>query len=133
MKPYVLLSDQSSLDSWGTPEDIGATTLEGDVRVSGRFDIGTAETAIFGGLFSATRGKYRVVYPFHEHATVLSGHIELTDEVSGTTVVYGPGDSWIIAKGTAIIWTIRSETVSKSYIATTTDLPIDPSIAAKHA
>ncbi|MCW0002376.1 cupin domain-containing protein [Pararhizobium sp. YC-54] len=122
MKPYTLSSDPPVLENWGTPEDIGATTLEGDVQVSGRFDLGTPETAVFGGVYAATRGKYRVVYPFHEHATLLAGRLELTDETNGTSVVYGPGDSWVITKGTPIVWSILSDRICKSYIAATADL-----------
>ena len=40
MTPFFLSADEPGLDDWGTPEDIGATTLDGSVRVSGRFDLG---------------------------------------------------------------------------------------------
>ena len=73
------------------------------MRVSGRIYLGTPQSVVFGGIYAATRGKYRALYSFHEHATLLSGRIELTDETSGTTVAYGPGDSWIIAKETRVI------------------------------
>jgi len=74
------------------------------------------------GSYAATKGKYRVVYPFHEHATLLDGELALTDESTGQTTVYGPGDSWIIAKGTSMIWDIRSAVIRKSYLAATVDL-----------
>ena len=122
MTPFILTADEPQLDDWGTPEDIGATTLDGDVRVSGRFDLGGPAATVFGGLYAATRGKYRVVYPFHEHATILSGRVELTDEACGITVAYGPGDSWSIAKGTPVVWSIVSDRVLKSYIAATADI-----------
>jgi uncharacterized cupin superfamily protein len=122
VKPFMLSVAQHSLVDWGTPEDIGATTLSGDVRVSGRFDLGPPDGPVFGGVYAATRGAYRVVYPFHEHATLLSGELELTDEASGQTSLYGPGDSWIIAKGQAVTWTIKTDRVLKSYIAATADL-----------
>ena len=77
---------------------------------------------MFGGLYAATRGTYRVVYAFHEHATLLDGELAITDEASGQITVYGPGDSWIIAKGSAVTWDIRSDVIRKSYIATTVDL-----------
>ena len=38
---------------------------------------------VFGGLYAATRAKYRTVYGLHEHATLLAGQIELTEENSG--------------------------------------------------
>lgn len=122
MTPFKLEADRKILDDWGTPETIGAETLEGEVRVGGSFDLGSPEDPVFGGLYSATKGKYRVVYPFHEHATLLDGELTLTDERTGTRVDYGPGDSWIIAKGTPVVWEIRSDHIRKSYIATTADL-----------
>ena len=122
MIPFKLAMDRIELDPWGTPEDIGSTTLEGPMQVSGKLLFGTFDTAVSGGLYAATKGKYRVVYSFHEHATLLDGQLALTDENTGKTVIYGPGDSWIIAKGTPVIWDIRSASIRKSYIAATTDI-----------
>ena len=118
----MLSAAEQPLVDWGTPDDIGATTLRGDVRVSGRFDLGTPDDPVFGGVYAAARGAYRLVYPFHEHATLLSGELELTDEAIGESHLYRPGDSWIIAKGQAVIWTIKSERILKSYIAATADI-----------
>ena len=119
MIPFKLDMNPVALDDWGTPEDIGCTTLAGPLRVSGKLLHGSFDTPISGGLYAATRGRYRVVYPFHEHATLLEGELALTDEASGRTVVYGPGDSWIIAAGTAVVWDIRSDCIRKSYLAVT--------------
>ena len=122
MIPFKLGMDRIELDSWGTPEDIGSTTIEGPIQVSGKLLFGTFDTAVSGGLYTATKGKYRVVYAFHEHATLLDGQLALTDETTGKTVFYGPGDSWIIAKGTPVIWDIRTASIRKSYIAVTTEI-----------
>jgi uncharacterized cupin superfamily protein len=122
MLPFKLDMDRIELDAWGAPEDIGAVTLEGPMQVSGKLLFGTLETAVSGGLYAATKGKYRVVYAFHEHATLLDGQVALTDETTGQTVIYGPGDSWIIAKGTPVIWDVRSPSIRKSYIAAVVDL-----------
>ena len=84
------------------------------MQVSGKLLFGTFETPVSGGLYAATKGKYRVVYAFHEHATLLDGQLALTDETTGKTVIYGPGDSWIIAKGTPVIWDIRSPLSAKA-------------------
>ncbi|GEO87002.1 MULTISPECIES: cupin domain-containing protein [Alphaproteobacteria] len=122
MLPFKLDMDRIALDPWGSPEDIGATTVDGPILVAGKLLFGSFDTPVSGGLYSATKGKYRVTYPFHEHATLLDGELAITDEQSGETVVYGPGDSWIIAKGTAVLWNIRSPMIRKSYLATTVDL-----------
>ncbi|OCO98836.1 MULTISPECIES: cupin domain-containing protein [unclassified Ensifer] len=122
MKLYNPVGEESGLADWGKPEDIGAVTVEGDVRVAGRFDLGSPQSEVFGGVFVATRGQYRLVYAFHEHATLLSGRLELTDEITGQTISCDPGDSWIIAKGTPVLWTIVSDRISKSYVAATRDI-----------
>lgn len=122
MIPFKLDMARIGLDDWGTPEDIGATTVEGTVAVSGKILFGSLEGAVSGGLYAASHGKYRVTYPFHEHATLLDGQLALTDETNGTTTIYGPGDSWIIAKGTTVLWDIRSGHIRKSYLAVVTDL-----------
>jgi len=120
MLSFKLDMDRIALDDWGKPEDIGAATVEGSVRVSGKLLFGSFESPVSGGLYAATQGKYRVTYPFHEHATLLDGTLAITDEISGKTVIYGPGDSWIIAKGTTVLWDIRSPHIRKSYLAVTT-------------
>ena len=122
MTPFKLESDRQILDDWGAPEAVGAETLDGNVRLAGAFNLGSPEGTVFGGVYSATKGKFRVVYPFHEHATLLDGELTLTDERTGKSVDYGPGDSWIIAKGTPVVWEVRSDHIRKSYIATTADL-----------
>jgi hypothetical protein len=72
--------------------------------------------------YSVTRGKYRVTYGFHEHATLQGVEVVLTNEATGETVVNGLGDSRIIAKGTAVLWDIRSDEARKSYIAVTKEI-----------
>ncbi|MDE8347386.1 MAG: cupin domain-containing protein [Acidocella sp.] len=122
MIPFKLNGENIVLDSWGTPEDIGAKTLKGPIAVAGKIVFGSLEAPVSGGFYSASKGRYRVVYPFHEHATLIEGELAITDEESGETIIYGPGDSWIIEKGQAVVWDIRSETMRKSYLATTVDL-----------
>jgi uncharacterized cupin superfamily protein len=111
-----------ALDAWGRPEDIGAETLDGPMQVSGKLLFGTLETPVSGGFYAASQGSYRVTYPFHEHATLLEGELRLTDASTGKSETYGPGDSWIIGKGTTIIWQVLSPRILKSYICSTTDL-----------
>jgi uncharacterized cupin superfamily protein len=119
MIPFKLDMTATPLDDWGTPEDIGAQTLDGAVKVAGKIVFGSLDAPVSGGLYAATRGRYRVVYPFDEHATLIDGELAITDEASGETVVYGPGDAWIIAAGTAVVWDIRSDAIRKSYLAVT--------------
>jgi uncharacterized cupin superfamily protein len=122
MLPALLNHAAPELQPWGTPEDIGAETLEGPIAVAGLLVLGTLETAISAGYYSATRGRYRVVYPFHEHATVLEGRVTITESSTGRSVTYGPGDSWVITKGEELIWSIETDIVRKFYFATTGDI-----------
>ncbi|WP_284257771.1 cupin domain-containing protein [Acidocella aquatica] len=117
MIPLMLNAERETLDAWGSPEDIGAVTIVGPIAVSGKILIGGVDKSVFGGLYAATRGIYRVVYGFHEHATLLDGALKMTDEKSGREVIYGPGDSWIIEKDTSMIWEILTPSIRKSYIA----------------
>lgn len=117
MIPFRLAAARTTLEDWGRPEDIGALTVQGPIAISGKILIGGLDQPVFGGLYAATRGIYRVVYGFHEHATLLDGELKITQVSSGEAAVYGPGDSWIIQKHTALIWEIRSEFICKSYLA----------------
>ena len=56
MLPFKLSMERVELDAWGAPEDIGATTIEGPIKVAGKLLFGTLETAVSGGLYSASKG-----------------------------------------------------------------------------
>jgi hypothetical protein len=75
MIPFKLDMDRVPLDDWGTPEDIGAQSLGPAPRVAGKILFGTLDSPVSGGLYAATRGRYRVTYPFDEHATLLDGQL----------------------------------------------------------
>ena len=79
MIPFRLDMARMPLDVWGRPEDIGAHTLQGPMTVSGKILFGSLDSPVSGGLYAASRGRYRVVYPFDEHATLLDGQLRLTD------------------------------------------------------
>lgn len=112
-----------AVDDWGVPEDAGAETLEGaPMKVGGKIMFGSLDGPVQGGLYQAAKGRFRVTYPYHEHSTIREGLIEVTDETTGTTISYGPGDSWIIAMGAQIIWDVKSDTALVSFLGTTTKL-----------
>ncbi len=67
-----------------------------------------AEEFISSGIYEVTQGRFKVIGPFHEHATVLAGEVELSDE-DGHAAVFGPGDSWFCHQGEVITWEVRSE------------------------
>lgn len=122
MIPLLLRDCVPDLKPWGTPENLRGSTLEGDVRIFGLPILGNGRSVVSAGWFAATEGRYRLVYPFHEHATLVEGELALTSEASGRTVVYRPGDSWVIAKGEPVIWSIRSPRAVKHYLLSFHDL-----------
>ncbi len=122
MIPFKLDQKFEPLEDWGDPEQAGATSLGGPMKVGGKVVFGSLAGPVHGGLYEATRGRFRVRYPYHEHSTVREGILAITDEATGTTIEYGPGDSWIIAKDAPIIWDVRTDKVLVSFLAAMTDL-----------
>ncbi|MDH2432133.1 cupin domain-containing protein [Pokkaliibacter sp. MBI-7] len=107
----------AELDAWGSVTDLGSELLEGDVKAYGKMTFGGPTDAVSAGCFGATQGKFRMVYPFNEQATVLSGEVILTDESSGESRHYRAGDSWFVTKGTAVLWEVVSDSFVKHYFA----------------
>lgn len=106
-----------ALDAWGTVADLGSEILEGEVKAFGKITFGAPDSPISAGYFSCTQGKFRMLYPFNEHATVIEGSVTLVNEATGVAVSYAPGDSWFIEKGTPILWHVSSDTFTKHYMA----------------
>lgn len=106
-----------TLDSWGTVADLGSQILEGECKASGKMEFGAPDSPQSCGWFSCTSGKFRMVYPFNEHATVVEGEVTLTDENTGKSVTYKVGDSWFMAKGTPVLWQISTPRFTKNYFA----------------
>ncbi|WP_025885505.1 cupin domain-containing protein [Asaia prunellae] len=107
----------SDLDAWGRFSDLGAEILEGDVLAYGKMTYGAPTDPINAAYFGTTKGKFRLVYPFSEQATLIRGEIILTDETTGQSKHYKPGDSWFVTKGTPTLWEIITENFTKHYLA----------------
>lgn len=103
---------ESQLVDLGAPADLGGTVLNGDPRISARVDY--AGAGVLAGVFQATRGKVRIHFPFTEHATILDGEVELTDQWDNNAVL-GPGDSYFISQGSVILWDVRAQAVQKTF------------------
>ncbi len=69
------------LDAWGTVADLGSEILEGEVKCFGKMTAGAPTDPVSAAYFGTTQGKFRMVYPFNEQATVVTGEVVLTDEV----------------------------------------------------
>lgn len=108
----------TELQSIGSLTSLGGTILsDGEVNAYIKPTFGAPTDAINAGYFGTDKGKYRLVYPFNEQATILSGEVRITDESTGSTTVYGPGDSWFITKGTSTIWEVLSDGYTKHYLS----------------
>jgi uncharacterized cupin superfamily protein len=108
---------QSELIDLGPPAGLGGLVLEGDPKIAARVDY--AEGALLAGVFQATRGKVLIHFPFSEHATILHGEVELTDEW-GNSARLRPGDSYFITQGSNIVWEVRGRRVQKTFFNRTT-------------
>ncbi|MDQ7776846.1 MAG: cupin domain-containing protein [Paracoccus aminovorans] len=106
-----------ALEPWGSIENLGAEVLEGDVQCMGRMVHGAPTDPVSCAWFGATRGRFRMVYPFDEHSVVVEGSVTLTDEATGTATTYGVGDAWFVKKGTPVLWDVTSERFVKNYLA----------------
>lgn len=107
----------SDLDAWGTVADLGSEILEGEVNAFGKMTFGAPTDPVSSAYFGTTQGKFRMVYPFAEQATVVTGEVLLTDESTGQTTRYKAGDSWFVTKGTPVLWEVVSDSFVKHYFA----------------
>lgn len=109
---------ESELFDLGPPEGLGGTVIAGDPKISARIDY--AQGNLLGGVFQATRGTVLIHFPFTEHATILTGEVELTDEW-GNSAHLGAGDSYFITQGSVILWEVHGERVQKTFFNRTTE------------
>ncbi len=108
--------DESTLIPLGPPEAMGGEVLEGKPVLSGRIDFN--ERGMAAGIFKATTGTVRIVFPFTEHATILQGEVTLTDE-TGRSHTFKKGDSYFIRQGQVILWQVKGKHVIKSFFNVT--------------
>lgn len=118
MTPIQKSTRIADLQSWGSFSKIGAEIIEGgDVQAYGKMTYGGPEDPVSAGYFGSDKGTYRLVYPFSEQATLLQGELRITDESTGETTLYRPGDSWFVTKGTSTLWEVLSDGFVKHYLA----------------
>ncbi len=104
---------ESDLVDLGPPANLGGTVLEGDPRISARIDY--ARGGLLAGVFQATRGKARIQFPFTEHAAILHGEVELTDQW-GNHARLGIGDSYLIRQGSVVFWEVLGPALQKTFL-----------------
>ena len=103
---------ESQLVDLGAPGNLGGTVLDGEPKISARIDY--AHGQALAGVFQATRGMVRITFPFTEHATILNGEVELTDQW-GNAARLEAGDSYFIRQGSVILWDVRGKAVQKTF------------------
>jgi uncharacterized protein len=64
-----------------------------------------ANNQFFSGVWSSTRGKWRVSYTEHEFCHILAGCIVVTS-ASGERSEFGVGDSFVIPSGFSGTWEV---------------------------
>lgn len=101
----------------GTVEVLDATIVDGTANAYLQTSIGSPEDGNHSAYFGVEKSIFRMKYPFTEHACVVTGEVILTDEDTGQKKHYKPGDSWLIEKGTHILWEIKTEEFVKHYLA----------------
>ncbi|NIF21749.1 cupin domain-containing protein [Candidatus Pantoea multigeneris] len=108
----------ADLHEAGSLAALGADIFEGgDVKFYVKPTHGAPTDPINAGYFGTTKGRYRLVYPFDEQATITWGEVKITDESTGETHFYKAGDSWFITAGTSTLWEVVSAGYTKHYYA----------------
>lgn len=117
MKPLLLNQPLPPLHDIGSVSNLGATVIAGEPNVGVATIFGEPSENMSCGVFSCTRGTFVMEYPFSEHATVWEGTVTMTDESTGISTDYKPGDAWFVEKGTRVRWEITSDHFVKHYLA----------------
>ncbi|EMU9122639.1 cupin domain-containing protein [Providencia stuartii] len=117
ISPLLLNKPLPDLLNIGSVTNLGSEVVEGDPQASVEMIHGEPTDNLTCGIFACTKGKFKMVYPFDEMATVYEGSVKLTDVKTGKTVEYHKGDTWFAAKGTEVLWEITAERFVKHYLA----------------
>ncbi|MEX9216844.1 cupin domain-containing protein [Providencia rettgeri] len=117
ISPLLLNKPLLELLNVGSVTNLGSVVVEGDPQASVAMIHGEPTDNLTCGIFACTKGKFKMVYPFDEMATVHEGSVKLTDVKTGVTVEYHKGDTWFAAKGTEVLWEIDTPRFVKHYLA----------------
>ena len=91
----------------------GAITMQHDMQP--RLAVDFRSERAMGGIFRQTGGSAEIIWPATEHGFVIEGEVHIHYHRHGKTVVYRPGDGWIIEKGDRVTWNVVSPTFTKSF------------------
>jgi len=80
-------------------------SLRGNPKVSGRLDIGKADSVHRAGIWRCTEGAVECNELGDKLQTIVSGRLRFVD-AEGTEHFFGPGDSFFTRKGNRVIWDV---------------------------
>ncbi|MDE9484438.1 cupin domain-containing protein, partial [Xenorhabdus bovienii] len=86
IKPLMLDNALPELMPIGSVTNLGSIVVEGDPQVSGAMIHGEPTDNLTCGIFTCTKGKFKMTYPFDEMATVHEGSVKLTDVKTGVMI-----------------------------------------------
>lgn len=110
MQSYRLSDIQGELEAWPFPEDGPSKyrIVRGKPRASGRLDLGTGDGVHRMGVWACTRGAFECIERGDELQTILEGRVRITG-ADGTSVEFGPGDSFFTRKGERVVWDVLED------------------------
>ena len=84
-----------------------AKNIEGEFNARVRIDYQAGP--VLAGIYRQDAAKADLSWPFTEHAFVLEGEVIVTDQETGASKTYGPGDGWIIQQGSRTTWETKGK------------------------
>ena len=110
MQSYRLNDTHGALEPWPFPEDGPSEyrIVRGNPRASGRLDLGSSNSVHRTGVRACTEGAFECVERGDELQTILQGRVRIV-RADGTSIEFGPGDSFFTRKGEHLIWDVLED------------------------
>jgi uncharacterized cupin superfamily protein len=96
-------------------KSLGAVSVEGDPKASGKDVFETSDRRITGGVWKCTPGTFDLTFTWDEMALLLEGEL-IIEQDSGPRVHIRPGDFFFVPRGTKTRW-IVVKTLKKVYFS----------------
>lgn len=81
---------------------------------------GQATDTVQSGYFATEKSVYSVISHSTELVILVSGEVEITNELTGMKKLYKAGDSWFIEQGIPTLWDVKSDYFIKYYLGVDT-------------
>jgi uncharacterized protein len=96
--------DKVECPSWPL-QSLGAVTVEGDPKASGKTVFETDDHAITGGVWKCSAGSFDLTFTWDEMALLLEGDL-IIEESPTHKVRVQPGDFFFVPRGVKTRWTV---------------------------